>query len=83
MLPISSSSQSSIAAMKNFLADRRLTSSPPLPPLHHLAHPPTTPIPYPYTYWGGLWVRQRVWGGEGRRAHQSPICLEILVHPPR
>ena len=21
-----------------------------------LAHPPTTPIPYPYTYWCGLWV---------------------------
>ena len=58
---VSSSSQSSIAKMKNFLADGRLTSSqPPPPPLHPLAHPPTTPIPYPYTYWGGLWVRQRV-----------------------
>ena len=45
--PTSSSSQSSIAAMKNFLADRRLTPlSTPLPsPIHPLTHPPTTPIP--------------------------------------
>ena len=45
--------------------DGRL-SSPPLPPTTHpLLHTPTTPIPYPYTYWGGLLVSQRVWGGEG------------------
>ena len=60
---ISSSSQSSIATLKDVLADGRLMSSPPLPLLHPLAHPPTTPIPY--TYRGGLWVRQRVWGGGG------------------
>ena len=61
---ISSSSQSILAALKNVLADGRLTSSPPLPPTTHpLLHPPTTPKPYPYTYWGGLWVSQR--GGLG------------------
>ena len=43
MNPPSSSSQSSIAAMKNFLADGRLRVLPP-PPMHSLAHPPTTPI---------------------------------------
>ena len=50
-MPISSSSQNSIAAMKNFLADGRLTPS---------GAPTNHPILYPYTYWGGLWVRQRV-----------------------
>ena len=34
-MDISSSSQSSIAALKNVLADGRLTSSPPLPPTTH------------------------------------------------
>ena len=69
-VPYLSSSQSSIAALKNVLADGRLTSSPPLPPTTHpLSHPPTTHIPY--TYWGGLWVSQRVWGGKGCRARQS------------
>ena len=47
----------------------RLMSSPPLPPTTQpLSHPPTTPLPYPYTYWGGLWVSQWVWGGGGRGA---------------
>ena len=73
ILHILSSSQSSITALKNVLADGRLASSPPLPPTTHpLLHPPTTPIPYPYTYWGGLWVSQRVWGGKGSRDRQSP-----------
>ena len=27
--------------------------------------PPTTSIPYPYTYWGGLWVSQVLYGGGG------------------
>ena len=72
-VPYLSSSQSSIAALKNVLADGRLTSSPPLPPTTHpLSHPPTTPIPYPYTYWGGLWVSQRVWGG-GEGVQSSSI----------
>ena len=45
--PTSSSSQSSIAAMKNFLADGRLTPLSPLPPPPlTLAHPPTTHIPH-------------------------------------
>ena len=43
--PTLSSSQSSIAAMKNFLADGRFHSPPSSPPPHPLAHPPTTPIP--------------------------------------
>ena len=44
----SSSSQSSIAVLKDVLAYGRLTSSPPLPPLHPLAHyrPPQYPIPH-------------------------------------
>ena len=44
------SKYSSIAAMKNVMVDGDLLPSPPPP----LAHPPTTPIPYPFTYWGGL-----------------------------
>ena len=52
---ISSSSQSSINAMKNVLADGRLTSSSPLPPTTHPLDAPTD-HPYPYTSWGGLWV---------------------------
>ena len=72
---ISSSSQSSIATLKNVLADGRLTSSPPLPHTTHRMHPPTTLIPYPYTYWGSLWVSQRVggWVGKGSRASQTPV----------
>ena len=35
-------------------------------------HPPTTPIPYPYTYWGSLWVSQRVWGGRGAELVNLP-----------
>ena len=73
-VPYSSSSHNSIAGLKNVLADGRLTSSPPLPlTTHPLSHPPTTPIPY--TYWGGLWVSQRVWGGGGRGA-------ELINQPP-
>ena len=44
---ISSSSQSSIAEMKNFLVDGRLTSSPPLPPHHTHSGAPTD---HPYTH---------------------------------
>ena len=58
---ISSSSQSSIAALKDVLAYGRLTSSPPPSPS---GAQPTTPIPYPYTYWGGLWVKPEGVGGE-------------------
>ena len=75
-VPYSSSSQSSIAALKDVLAYGRLTSSHPLrSPPFTLWRTVTTPIHYPYTYWGGLWVRQRVWGGvKGSRAHQSSVC---------
>ena len=65
---ISSSSQSGIATLKDVLAYGRLTSSPPLPPGALL----TTPIPYPYTYWGGLRVKP-VGGGGGEREQSSSI----------
>ena len=62
------------------LAYERLTSSPLLPPTtHHLSHPPTTPIPYTYTYWGHLWVSQRVWGGGGRSRAQNYTCGKRAV----
>ena len=32
-------------------------------PSHHI--PSFAPTDHPYTYWGGLWVSQRVWGAEG------------------
>ena len=51
--PTLSASQSSIASMKKFLEDGRLTPlsslPPPPPPLHppvQCVHPPTTPIPH-------------------------------------
>ena len=67
---ISSSSQSSIAALKDVLAYGRLTSSPPLPlPLHPLAHY-LYPIPIPIGAVCG-WS-QRVWGG-GEREQSSSI----------
>ena len=76
---ISASSQSSIAALKDVLAYGRLTSSSPLPPPHTLwrthDHPYSGLFPYPYTYWGGLWVKPEGvgGGGEGSRARQSPV----------
>ena len=74
MNPTLSSSQSSIAAMKNFLADWRLTpiSSPPSP-LHPLVHPPTDPIPH---------TRPGVGNGGGRRMLQgntSPANITTVV----
>ena len=58
-------------------------SSPP-PSSSRSGAQPTTPIPYLYTYWGGLWVNpEGVGGGEGSRARQSPVSKEILVHSPR
>ena len=77
-VPYSSSSQSSIAALKNVLEDKRLTSSPPLPPTTHpLLHPPTTPIPYPYTYWDGLWVSQRWTAAQAARE----CCHQVGCRP--
>ena len=67
-----SSSQSSIAALKNVLADGRLTSSPPLPPPHTLFRthrPPLYPIPIPI---GAVCGIARGCGkGKGSRARQS------------
>ena len=74
---ISSSSQSSIALLKDVLAYGRLTDPPPL--LYPLAYPLTTPIPYPYAYWGGLWVSQRVWGGRGAELVNQPP-YEVVEH---
>ena len=72
--PTSSSSQSSIAAMKNFLADGRLTPlSSPSPPPHPLAHPATTPIPQ---------AQPGVGNGGGRRVCQgntSPANITTVV----
>ena len=47
-------------------------------PSHHnpLSHPPTTPIPYLYTYWDGLWVSQRVWGGGAELVNQ-PLYVGV------
>ena len=70
---ISASSQSSIAALKDVLAYGRLTSSPPLPPPSRSGALPIIPIPYPYTYWGGLWVNPEGVGGGGGREHSSSI----------
>ena len=70
---ISSSSQSSIAALKDVLAYGRLTNSPPLSPPSPSGAVPTTPIPYPYTYWGGLWVKPEGVGGGGEREQSSSI----------
>ena len=66
--PTSSSSQSSIAAMKNFLADRRLT---PLPPLHPLAHTLITPNPHA---WPG--VGNGMDGGCARAIPVQPTLLQ-------
>ena len=72
---IPSSSQSSIAVMKNFLADGRLTSSPPLPPTMHTppGAPTTTPI-VAYTLFLYLLGRSVGEGAGGRGAE--------LVKPP-
>ena len=70
---ILSSSQSSIAALKNVLADGRLTSNPPLPPPHTLFRthqPPLYPISIPIGAVGGCG------GGGGRGAE-----LVILPFP--
>ena len=76
-MPISSSSQNSIAAMKNFLADGRLT-------------PSGAPTDHPYTL--PLALLGRSVGapegvGGGRRSSQSPVCsapapaeLKQIVH---
>ena len=85
---ISSSSQSSIAALKDVLAYGRLTSSPPLPSLPPTpSGAPTVPytLSYPYTYWGGLWVRQRCRGGSSTispllRNSGPPSALKQIVH---
>ena len=45
-------------------------SSPPPSPSRSGALP-TTPIPYPYTYWGGLWVKPEGVGGGGREQSSS------------
>ena len=69
---ISSSSQSSIAALKNVLADGRLTSSPPLSPPHTLfraSQPPLCPIPIPIGAVCG-WARGC---GEGEGEQSSSI----------
>ena len=66
MVHILSSSHSSIAALKDVLAYGRLMSSPHLPPPSPSGALPTTPIPYPYTYRGSLWVKPEGVGG-GRK----------------
>ena len=73
---ISSSSQISIAALKNVLADGRFTSSPPLPLPHHT--PSFAPTNHPYTlslYLLGQSVGEPegVGGEKGSRACQSPV----------
>ena len=42
-------------------------SSPPPSPSRSGALP-TTPVPYLYTYWGGLWVKPEGVGGGGKGA---------------
>ena len=58
--------------MKNVLADGDLLPSPP-----PLVHPPTTPIPYPHTYWGGLQECSEGGGGPGR--YQCQIRLPFIL----
>ena len=40
-------------------------------------HISTTPKPYPYTYRGGLWVRQKVWGGRGGELLNLPSAKKF------
>ena len=70
--------------MKNFSADGRLTSSPPLPPTMHTPSgaPTTTPV-VAYTlslYLLGRSVGEGVGGGEGSRARQTPQLLTQSLH---
>ena len=69
--PSSSSSQSSIAAMKNFLQDGRLIrlSSPPSP-LHPLSHPQTNASPHAWRVVGN---------GGGRRVRQDNTSLANIT----
>ena len=60
--------------MKNILADGRYPLS---SPLHPLAHPPTTSIPYPYTYRSGLQKCSEGGGGPGR--YRCPIHLPVIL----
>ena len=78
MLHISSSSQSSIAVLKDVLAYGRLTSSPPLPPLHFLAHPPFLKTPQCASHRG---VRLR--GVHPTAESSSMVCLPLRSHAPR
>ena len=83
-VPYSSSSQSSIAALKDVLAYGRLTSSPPLP-LHPLAHyrPPLYPIPIPIGAVCGLARGCGGGGGKGSRARQSATLCRSAVRGGR
>ena len=68
---ILSSSQSSIAALKNVLSDVRLASSPPFPPTTNPpSHPPTTLKPY---LLGRSVGEPEGVGGEGRGAELANL----------
>ena len=32
---------------------------------------------YPYTYWGSLWMTQRVWGGRGAELVNQPPYVGV------
>ena len=88
MVHILSSTQSSIAALKDVSAYGRLTSSPPLPPP---PSPSGAPTDHPYTYWGGpVGAPEGVGGGGGGKESSSispllrnsgaPSALKQIVH---
>ena len=62
-------------------------SSPP-PSSSRSGAQPTTPIPYLYTYWGGLWVKPEGVGGKGAELvnlpfpgkHYLPSCSRYVLY---